>query len=117
MSIKRPPSWNGRHLGRERPKKLNLYWTVGLGLVNKFSKFGPNRIKILAQIEKSFCGGEGRGRVGGGSKYFLKIPYVIVNKMTKFGENRICRFFLNLRGAKFPFFSPGAALGAVSRFC
>jgi hypothetical protein len=84
--------------------------------MNKFSKFSQNRTKILSQIEMSFLGGEGKGRVGGGSKYFLKIPYVIVNNMSKFSENRMCRFFLNPRGAKFPFFIPGAALGAVGRF-
>jgi hypothetical protein len=77
----------------------------------KFSKFGHNRIKILAQIETSILG----GRVGGGSKYVLKIP-LLCTKYSNFVKIGSAFFFKLLKEQNFHFSPLGWPWGQLVDF-
>jgi hypothetical protein len=67
-------------------------------------------MKILAQIEKRFCGGRVGGGLEGGKSIFLKF-LVIVKKMSQFCETRMCRFFKLLKKQNFHFAQLGQPCG------
>jgi hypothetical protein len=110
---KTAPSWNGRHLGRELPEEMSKYWTAGLGLMNKFSKFGPNLMKFLAQIEKVFVGGRvGKGR---GVNVFLKKNCYCEQNLKKLVKIESAVFFKSLRSS-FNFSPSGGPGGSWAIF-